>query len=118
MRVMETCPVLRIFDEGRARAFYLDWLRFEVEFAHRQEPGMPLYLGIVRDGVRLHLSEHHGDGTPGSTVFLRVEGLDAFHAEIMGRSYGYMKPGIESLPWGRQLTLTDPFMNRLRLCEG
>lgn len=71
-------PVLRIFDEAKAREFYVDFLGFQVDFEHRFEPGTPLYMGISRDGCKLHLSEHHGDGTPGTT--LRISGPVARNA--------------------------------------
>lgn len=38
---------------------------FRVDWEHRFEPGFPLYLQVSRDGLVLHLSEHHGDGSPG-----------------------------------------------------
>ncbi len=58
-------PILRMFDERKAREFYLDFLGFSVEFEHRFEADLPLYLGISRNGLHLHLSEHHGDACPG-----------------------------------------------------
>ena len=63
----------------------------------------------------LHLTEHHGDCCPGSTVFLRVSGLEQFHQEITSKGYPYQRPGIEMAPWNAKLMeLTDPFGNRLR----
>ncbi|MEC9103397.1 MAG: glyoxalase superfamily protein, partial [Pseudomonadota bacterium] len=35
MQITETCPIFRSFDESTARAFYLDWLGFKVQFEHR-----------------------------------------------------------------------------------
>ena len=61
-------PILRSFDERRTKGFYVDFLGFEIEFEHRFEPGTPLYLGLRKDGCRLHLSEHYGDGSPGAHV--------------------------------------------------
>ncbi len=58
-------PILRMFDERKAREFYLDFLGFSVEFEHRFEADLPLYLGISRNGLHVHLSEHHGDACPG-----------------------------------------------------
>ena len=43
-------PILRMFDEAKAREFYLDFLGFGVEFEHRFEADLPLYLGLSRDG--------------------------------------------------------------------
>ena len=51
-------PIFRIFDEAKAREFYLDYLGFEVTFEHRYEENTPLYIGITRQGCEIHLSEH------------------------------------------------------------
>jgi Glyoxalase superfamily protein len=117
MRVTQTAPVLRSFDAGVARAFYIDYLGFQVDWEHRFEPALPLYLQISRAGLVLHLSEHHGDASPGACVFIRMTGLTAFHAELVAKAYTGARPQIAVMDWGRQMTLTDPFMNRLRFCD-
>ena len=118
MQVVQTIPILRIFDEAKAKEFYLDYLGFHPDWEHRFEPGLPLYLQVSRDGCVLHLSEHYGDACPGSTVFLRVRGLEAFHEEITRKGYRYLRPGIELAPWNaRVMQLNDPFGNRLRFSE-
>lgn len=107
-------PVLRFFDEAKMREFYLGFLGFTVTFEHRFEPNTPLYLGVKRGQCVLHLSEHHGDGTPGSNVRIATDSLDAFHAELTGKAYKYNRPGIELQPWGlRELSVQDPFGTRL-----
>jgi catechol 2,3-dioxygenase-like lactoylglutathione lyase family enzyme len=118
MEFLQTIPVLRIFDVPKAQQFYLDYLGFRMDWEHRFEPEAPLYMQISRAACVLHLSEHHGDGSPGATVFLRVEGLEAFHRELEGRNYRYQRPGLEHAPWNaRLMQLTDPFGNRLRFNE-
>lgn len=117
LEILEICPVLRTFDDSKARAFYLDWLGFVVEFEHRFHPEAPLYMSIVRDGLTLHLSEHHGDATPGSTTFVRMTGLADFHEEIMAKSYSNNRPGLEKAPWGLEMEVIDPFGNRIRFNE-
>lgn len=114
----QTAPIMRIFDEAKARAFYCDFLGMNVDWEHRFGPGMPLYLQVSRAGLVLHLSEHHGDATPGSTVFVRMNGIEEFHADITSKGYPNMRPGIETVDWGREMIVTDPFMNRIRFCEG
>lgn len=107
-------PVLRIFDEAKAREFYVDFLGFAWEWEHRFEPDLPLYAGIMRDEARIHLSEHHGDACPGATIRIEVEGIEALHAELAAKRYGYARPGIEDMPWGtREVAVTDPFGNRI-----
>jgi hypothetical protein len=56
IRFLNTIPVIRIFDEPKAREFYCGFLGFAVEFEHRFEPDLPLYLGLTRGGMRVHLS--------------------------------------------------------------
>ena len=112
-----TIPILRIFDVAKAREFYCDFLGFSVAMEHRYEPGLPLYMSIERAGLELHLSEHHGDASPGSTSFVWMNGMKAFHAELIGKQYGYGRPGIERQPWGDQLEVHDPFGNRIRFCQ-
>lgn len=118
MEFHQTAPVLRSFDEGKARGFYCGFLGMNVDWEHRFHPGMPLYLQVSRAGLVLHLSEHHGDGTPGSTVFVRMKGLVDFHTEITARNYPNMRPGIKEVDWGLEMMVTDPFMNSIRFCEG
>lgn len=117
VQFLRAVPILRSFDEAKAREFYLGFLGFAVRFEHRFEPGMPLYMGIERAGLVLHLSEHHGDAAPGSTVYVPMTGVRAYQAELIGRNYGYGRPGVEEQPWGDVLQVHDPFGNRIRFCE-
>jgi catechol 2,3-dioxygenase-like lactoylglutathione lyase family enzyme len=116
-RFLRAIPVLRSFDEAKAREFYCDFLGFTVDFEHRFEPGMPLYMGVTRAGLTLHLSEHHGDASPGSTVYVPMQGVHALHKELNDKQYGYGRPGIERQPWGDILTVHDPFGNRIRFSQ-
>ena len=118
LQVLQTIPILRIFDVEKAREFYVHFLGFHVDWEHRFEAESPVYMQVSRGACVLHLTEHHGDACPGSTVFVRVRGLEAFHAEITSKGYRYMRPGIELAPWHAKLMqVTDPFGNRLRFSE-
>ena len=111
-------PVLRIFDRAKAKEFYLDFLGFRLEWQHRFADGAPVYLQIARGDLVLHLSEHHGDGSPGAVVYVRTTGLADFHREITAKDYPFMRPGIERTPWRSMLMeFADPFHNRLRVDE-
>ena len=113
-----TIPVLRIFSIEKAREFYIGWLGFSVDFEHRFEPDLPLFMGVSRASLVLYLSEHHGDGSPGANLTVETTGLDALHAELIGKRYGYGRPGIEETPWGaRDLRVHDPFGNRITFSE-
>jgi hypothetical protein len=110
-------PILRIFAVDKAKEFYLDFLGFALDWEHRFEAGLPLYAQVSRSGLTLHLSEHHGDASPGATVFVAMRGVDAFRRELIGKKYAYARPGVADMPWGRVLEVADPFGNRLRFCE-
>ena len=107
-------PILRIFDEARAREFYVGFLGFKIDWEHRFEPGLPLYLQVSRGGCVLHLSEHHGDCSPGAAMRIETADLDGLLAELLAKDYKFARPGIEETPWGsRDLSVKDPFGNRL-----
>ena len=114
---LRTIPILRIFDERKAREFYCDFLGFAVEFEHRFESNLPLYMEVKRAGLHLHLSGHHGDASPGSTVFVSMTGVHALHRELTDKNYGYGRPGVERASWGDVFEVHDPFGNRIRFCE-
>ena len=79
------------------------------EFEHRFEPGLPLYMGIRRGSARMHLSEHLGDARPNTLVYMWVDDLDALSA-----NFG---TAVSIEPWGREIELTDPDGNRLRIAQ-
>ena len=107
-------PILRMFDEAAARAFYVDFLGFSVDWEHRFEDGTPLYMQLSRDGCVVHLSGHHGDACPGSSMRITTADLEALHAELTAKGYPNARPGIQDMPWGtRDMSVTDPFGNRL-----
>ena len=61
----KTVPILRMFDEAKAKEFYVDFLGFAIDWEHRFESGAPLYMQVSLGSFQLHVSEHYGDGTPG-----------------------------------------------------
>ncbi len=114
----KTIPIFRIFDVVKATEFYVDFLGFAADWEHRFEEGSPAYIQVSRGDLTFHLSEHHGDCCPGSTVFIWMEGIEDFHREINSKGYGFMRPGIEETFYGaRCLRVIDPFGNRIRFNE-
>lgn len=110
-------PILRIFDVGKAKEFYVDYLGFRLDWEHRSSDDAPLYLQVSKGGLVLHLSEHHGDGTPGSAVYVETGGVRAYHAELRGKEYRFLRPGVGVDEIGTCMTLLDPFGNTLRFNE-
>ncbi|MEO9181288.1 MAG: glyoxalase superfamily protein [Acidimicrobiales bacterium] len=113
-----TVPILRSFDEVKAREFYLDWLGFSVDWEHRLSPELPLYMQLSRSGIILHVSEHHGDGSPGSHVRIRLNGVVQLHEELTDKQYKNNRPGLERPEWGGiEFTVIDSASNRITFSE-
>ncbi len=110
-------PIFRIFDVERAMDSYVGFLGFTLDWEHRFGADFPLYCQVSRGGLRLHLSEHSGDASPGAKAFVRMRGIETFHAELAAKAYKDNRPAIEDQPRGRQLEVTDPFSNRIAFCE-
>jgi hypothetical protein len=70
----------RIIALGSASADSLDW-------EHHFEDNTPASIQMSREGLTLHLSEHHGDCCPGSTIFVWMTGIEECHQEITGKGY-------------------------------
>lgn len=108
-----TIPILRIFPGGEARRFYIDFLGFSLDWEHRFGEQMPLYQQVSRDGCVLHLSEHHGDATPGSAIRIEIRDVRRLQRELVESSVYPLRIGLDSEPWGDDLTVPDPFGNRV-----
>lgn len=100
-------PILRVADAEAAVTWYQQ-LGFVEEWQHRFEPGLPLYVGLARGDIRVHLSEHAGDARPGTLVYLYVDDVDA-----MAEALGVVE--ITTVPCGREFEVSDPDGNRLRI---
>jgi hypothetical protein len=111
-------PIFRIYALDKAREFYLDFLGCKIDWEHRFEPGAPVYMQVSRGDLVLHLSEHHGDGTPGSVAYVYTSGVEALHRELNDRHYRHNRPGLQQQDWGMlELTVVDPFSNRITFGE-
>ena len=109
-------PIFRIFDEAKAREFYLSFLGFKVDWEHRFNDNAPLYMQISRGNFKIHLSEHHGDGAPASMCTVAVSSVDELHAELIAKNYKFNRPGIQH-EFGKHITVIDPFHNQIRFWE-
>ncbi len=105
-------PVLRSFDEARARAFYCGLLGFSVDWAQRPAPDRPLYMQVSRGGFVLHLSEHDGDGRLAARLRIPVHGLDRLRDEMLAQGFPLDEPEEAAA-----VTLHDPFGNTLHFVE-
>lgn len=111
-------PIFRMFDERKAKEFYIDYLGFSLGWEHRFESDMPLYMEVSLGECKLHLSEHYGDCSPGAAVRIEIVNIEAFHSSLINKKYRYSRPGIETSPWHtKEVCVTDPFGNRLTFYE-
>ncbi|MDI7862242.1 VOC family protein [Rhizobiaceae bacterium n13] len=115
--VKPAIPIFRIFDVAKAMEFYRDFLGFTLDWEHRFGDNFPLYCQISRSRMLLHLSEHSGDASPAARVFVPTTGVVAYQAELAGKNYRYMRPGLQKVPWGVEMEVIDPFGNRVTFCE-
>ncbi len=105
----ELIPILYSQD-AHASAKWYQRLGFEVEGEHQFKPGLPYYLFLVRGTNRLHLSEHTGDAKPGTLLYFYLQEVDSIATEF--------EVEIIEQPWAREVHLTDPDGNRLRIGAG
>jgi catechol 2,3-dioxygenase-like lactoylglutathione lyase family enzyme len=118
IQFQQAIPIFRIFSLDKAREFYLDFLGCKVDWEHRFSPDAPVYMQVSRDGLAIHLSEHHGDATPGSRVYVYMTGIEALHRELNDKNYQHNHPGLQKQAWGSlEMTVTDPFNNRITFAE-
>lgn len=111
-------PVLRVQDAEHAVAFYTERLGFTELWRHRFEPELPLYVRVRRGATALDLSEHYGDGTPGSVVWIPVNDATALREELLPRLAPRQRPGLDrDAPGGPTFTVIDPYANTLRFCQ-
>jgi catechol 2,3-dioxygenase-like lactoylglutathione lyase family enzyme len=111
-------PIFRIFSLEKAKEFYLDFLGFKVDWEARFEPDAPVYMQVSRQQLVLHLSEHFGDATPGSTAYVHMTGIEELHRELNAKKYRHMRPGLQRQDWGMtEVWVTDPFGNHIRFGE-
>jgi predicted enzyme related to lactoylglutathione lyase len=111
--VQPVVPLLRMIDWTSTRRFYAEFLGATVDWIDDAGDHTPRYVAVtLPSGVRLHLSEHHGDGTPGASVLVAVPNLDDQLAALTATGYG-AAPAIAESRLGRSITVHDPTGNRI-----
>ena len=108
-------PHLRILDYDRAVAFYVDALGFEIDFAWRHEPHLPVYMGIRRGNLFAHLSEYEASGPPGEGrgMTLAVDDVDGWYEKVQRKGVAIEREILDQ-PWGgRDFIVHDPFGNAI-----
>ncbi|MGV2686872.1 VOC family protein, partial [Clostridium perfringens] len=101
-------PLFRVFDETKAREFYIQYLGFTLDWEHRFDDSAPLYMQITKDLLTIHLTEHYGDCSPGAAIRVEMAGIEGFHEQLLSQNYPYSRPGIETAAWNsKELCVVD-----------
>jgi hypothetical protein len=118
IKLQSILPMFRIFDIAKANEFYFEYLGFKIDWEHRFDAGAPLYRQVSRASLIMHLSEHHGDGSPSVHVRVTMKRLVDYQGELQAKEYQYMMPGIEEgpAPASQELAVMYPFGNRITFC--
>ncbi len=118
MQLGAMIPVLRIFDEEKAKEFYVDFLGFAIDWEHRFGENFPLYMQVSRDGCVIHLTGHHGDCCPGGAVRIQTSGVKELSEALRKKDYKHAKPGCQQTEWRTiEMSIKDPFGNTLTFFE-
>lgn len=113
--IRSAIPQLSVTESARAEDYYGRILGFTKAFAHRPDPHRsdPCYLGMVRDGVAIHLDSHRPERAGMTGTFFWVEDVDLLHQEIKARGALIQMPPTDQT-WGtRELHVRDPDGNVL-----
>lgn len=121
---MAIIATVRCRNMRTALAFYtgtLDFVRVEGDTVDD-----PAFAVLARDGDRLYLSSHCGDGAFGQAIVVTTDGIDALFRKFRDR--GLVTPGNPDSPvhegptdqsWGtREFYVNDPDGNTLRFTQG
>lgn len=121
---MAIIPTVRCSNMRQSLAFYTSVLDFEHVDG---DDGLadPSFSVVSRDGGRLFLSSHRGDGEFGQAVVITTDNLDALFRKF--RERGLRTPGNPNSPvhegpidqtWGtREFYVDDPDGNTLRFTQ-
>jgi catechol 2,3-dioxygenase-like lactoylglutathione lyase family enzyme len=109
-------PTLRITDYARSKDFYVEGLGFQVDWEHRFEPGLPVFVQVSREGLAFFLTEHTGDCPVGGLVHLYIADVDDWYSEFQRKGVAVHEPPDEYLQGLRSMTVVDPDGNKLHIC--
>jgi len=108
-------PLLHITSAAASEKYYCGQLGFTKEFEVTASATQrdPVYMGVSRDGLLIHLSGHAGDGVAGNNVLFRCDSVDALHEEFVAKGVEIHIGPIDQT-WGlRELVVRDPDWNAI-----
>ena len=100
MNLGPVTPILRMYDVEVTRRFYVDYLGCAWDWQDG-EGDRPVYAQVSRDGMTLHLSSHHDDGTPGTAVIVETADVRGLWEELRGTQLPVPEPRLRRRWAGR-----------------
>lgn len=119
VRFDSSIPVIRMFEEARTKAFYLDYLGFDLVWEHRfdtNSPASPLYMQVCLGSAVLHLDGHAEVDAPTAEVRIPVHGLEVYCEYLKSKTVSGDMPAIVDPRYegkGTDMNLYDPSGNLL-----
>ena len=92
--IESSIPVIRMLDEARARAFYVEFLGFSIDWEHRSGEGSPLYMQLRHGDSLLHLNGHAEEDAPVSEVRIPVRGVENYCEYLRGKTAEGSEPRL------------------------
>ena len=117
-------PTIKCSDINASLAFYTQVLDFEVVVPPDPDPEafMSRYSLMQRDGCRVHLSSHAGDGVFGNLIYVRVDDIAPLYSQFVANGLNINEPDeypsltippVEQT-WGmKEFSVRDPDGNKI-----
>ena len=90
-------PILRSFDEQKAKEFYVGFLGFVIDWEHRFEENAPLYMQVSCGECVLHISEHFGDASPGAHCRIAIDDVPEYCKILNEKHYRNARPAYQEM---------------------
>ena len=110
-RIESMVPVFGIGGYAEAKAHYVDWLGFAIDWEWRQAASEPVIMAVSRGAAAFMLNEY-SDPSPG-TVTLKVDDLFALVEEWNSRRPGSAEAAVEPPYEFPAIYVADPWGNGL-----
>ena len=108
-------PVLPVRDVVASLKYYVEKLGFQIAFTDDQYN--PMYAGITRDGIEIHLQWHDSaNWAKMNACSLRfvIRDIDALYEEYQTKGVFHKQTSLKETAWGtREFAFYDPDMNGL-----
>ncbi len=110
-------PAFRITDYSKSKTFYVEGMGFRIDWEHRFEPNLPVFVQISREEVTMYLTEHTEDCQVGGLIHIFVPDVDSWYNELSGKlAIGTIEPPHEQIDGLRMMGVVDPDGNQIRIC--